>query len=374
MADRFVAASLPPIEAAAHEEYEYYGSTLTTNTALKVTVVVLAGVIAGYVALRSAIPGREAAYLYLLLAVAVLAAALTAGTEPIAAASTREQLAHLAAICAFAAIPWIALFWASRRGAPIHPARTGALVGLAAFCFALVEYRFLIPAAFSTSFVVQVVMGGIITLTSAGAGALWLDVLPRWRKERSLAGTRADSDIRAKFGARAAFPLACGFSIAALLLVLWNVRSSAPRVHDFDLAIEKYQQSLAGFYPNVPSGSVQAVLTAYVEHGMPAYMWDFGPEGFKLVGGRLEHLPGGVPATYTWFAGAKGGVMCMFRQIDGFKPPSIAHEERDHLLFYRYRGFSICLINVGGYGNFISVIAAPIPMREFMRLVVKAVG
>ncbi|HSU30200.1 MAG TPA: VirB8/TrbF family protein [Bryobacteraceae bacterium] len=46
MADQFVAASLPPIQAAAHEEYEYYGSTLTTNTALKVTVVILAGVIA----------------------------------------------------------------------------------------------------------------------------------------------------------------------------------------------------------------------------------------------------------------------------------------------------------------------------------------
>lgn len=35
-------AALPPIEQAAHDEYEYYGSTLTANTALKVIVVVLA--------------------------------------------------------------------------------------------------------------------------------------------------------------------------------------------------------------------------------------------------------------------------------------------------------------------------------------------
>ena len=42
MSDRFNAAILPPIEQAARAEYEYYGSTLTTNTALKVIVVILA--------------------------------------------------------------------------------------------------------------------------------------------------------------------------------------------------------------------------------------------------------------------------------------------------------------------------------------------
>jgi type IV secretory pathway TrbF-like protein len=46
MSDQFTAASLPPIEQAAHQEYEYYGSILTTNTALKVVVVILVGVIA----------------------------------------------------------------------------------------------------------------------------------------------------------------------------------------------------------------------------------------------------------------------------------------------------------------------------------------
>lgn len=46
MSDHFLTAALPPVEEAAHQEYEYYGSTLTTNTALKVTVVILAGVIA----------------------------------------------------------------------------------------------------------------------------------------------------------------------------------------------------------------------------------------------------------------------------------------------------------------------------------------
>jgi type IV secretory pathway TrbF-like protein len=38
--------NMTPIEQAAHEEYEYYGSTLTTNTALKAAVVIISAVIA----------------------------------------------------------------------------------------------------------------------------------------------------------------------------------------------------------------------------------------------------------------------------------------------------------------------------------------
>jgi hypothetical protein len=117
---------------------------------------------------------------------------------------------------------------------------------------------------------------------------------------------------------------------------------------------------------------METMLAAYVEHGMPAYMWDFDAEGFKLVGGRWDPLADGTLVTYTWFRGAKGGVMCMFRQTYGFNPPSMAHDERHHLLFYRYRGFSFCLINVGGYGNFISVIAAPMPLQQFEKVLLAA--
>lgn len=49
-------ASLPPIEIAARQEYEYYGSTLTTNTALKIALLIALGVIAllGYDHVRMA--------------------------------------------------------------------------------------------------------------------------------------------------------------------------------------------------------------------------------------------------------------------------------------------------------------------------------
>ena len=333
---------------------------------------VVAGIIAGYAALRSAIPGREAASTYFLLAAAILAVASIVGVERVVVISPVAQLADLARICACAVLPWIAMLWAIRRGAPMYPVKTGALAGLASFCFALAEYQSLKPAAFQAPILLAALACGAVMALSAAVGAAWLDPIRQWRQACSVAQVRRPDWARLE--TRAAFPLACGLSVAALLLVLWNIRQSTIRIPDFDLAIHQYQQSLAGFHPNVPSGTVQAVLTAYVEHGMPAYMWDFGPEGFKLAGGRLEYLPGGVPVTYTWFVGPKGGVMCMFRQIDGFKPPSIRHEERDHLLFYSYRGFSICLINVGGYGDFISVITAPMPMTEFMHIVLAAVG
>lgn len=55
MSAPFNAATLSPIEQAAREEYEYYGSTLTTNTALKVITVILSLVIAvlGFALLRA---------------------------------------------------------------------------------------------------------------------------------------------------------------------------------------------------------------------------------------------------------------------------------------------------------------------------------
>jgi YHS domain-containing protein len=78
--------------------------------------------------------------------------------------------------------------------------------------------------------------------------------------------------------------------------------------------------------------------------------------------------------TYTWFRRMKAGVMCMFKQTSGFQAPDVTHTERDHLFFYRYRGYSVCLINVGGYGDFISVIISPMPMKSFMRMVLATVS
>jgi hypothetical protein len=73
--------------------------------------------------------------------------------------------------------------------------------------------------------------------------------------------------------------------------------------------------------------------------------------------------------TYTLFRGPRADVMCMFRPIGRFAAPQLIHIERGHLLFYRYRGFSVCLANVANYSDFVGVIVSPIPLKPFVAMV-----
>ena len=332
---------------------------------------IAASIAAAFLALKSATPGREVTWPQLAVVIAIIAAAF--GFEP-ASRPFNEILeaapASMLQLFALAALPWLSLFWAVRRGVPLRPEVTGVAVGLAAFSFAAALCQIISEVArVPNSGMMLALSCTVVIVLSALAGRFWLNWITRWQQER---GAAEVSTHKWAFSAGLVFPLALSASLAALIFVLIGPGQRIARIPDFDLAIESYQRALVDFRPNVPSTSMETMLTAYVEHGMPAYMWDFGPEGFRLVGGRWDRLPDGTPVTYTWFSGAQGGVMCIFRQTDAFNPPLIAHDERHRLLFYRYRGFSFCLINVGGYGNFISVIAAPMPLKPFERLVLAA--
>jgi Negative regulator of sigma F len=327
----------------------------------------LVSIAAAWMALRNSIPGREtSATELILLAVGIIAAAMIVQFEPLTQTllSSDDFRSALGRQLTFAALPWITLFWAARRAMPLRPQLTGGMIGIAASSFAVAAELFSGPAYPITW---ELLIGTILTGLLVIAGAAWLDSERLWRKDDALSADRLAES--AWLGARVVFPVAAALAAGLLLLVLKAGIGADRPVPDFDLAIANYQQSLTNFRPNVPSGSLEAVLTAYIERGMPSYMWDFGPQGFKLVGGRFEHLANGTPVTYTWFRGPKAGVMCMFRQTSGFQAPDATHAERGHLLFYRYRGYSVCLIDVGGYGDFVSVIVSPISMKPFMRMV-----
>jgi Negative regulator of sigma F len=333
---------------------------------------VLISIAAAWMALRNSIPGRESRATELIsLAVGVIAAALMVRFEPLNGVPLLSHDFHsmLGRQWTFAALPWLALFWAARRAMPLRPWLVGGMIGVAAWCFAIAVQLFSGPAY---PIIWGLLAGAILTVLSVIAGAVWLDSRRLWRIDSGLSTDRPDES--AWLEARVIFPLAAALAAGLLLFVLKAGTGTNGPVPDFDLAIENYQQSLANFRPNVPSNSLETVLTAYIEHGMPSYMWDFGPQGFKLLGGRFEHLADGTPVTYTWFRSAKTGVMCMFRQVNGFEVPPANHSESHHLLFYSYRGYSVCLINVGGYGDFISVIVSPIPMKPFMRVVFGALS
>lgn len=334
----------------------------------------LASIAAALLALRSAIPAREAVRSELLLVVGgVCAAFAIAAFQPLPAPSQIHDadLRWLLQMLALTIVPWTGLFWAVARGVPLRPFETGGLIGIASFCFGIAADCLISePNGSASPSLWEAVFGIIVAAGSAFAGAHFLNPVRSWQPTSGL--IEAQSTTGGFFSRLALAPLAIGGSLVALFLVLSNAGQISAPIPDFDLTIAKYQRAVTDFTPNVPSRDIETMLTAYVENGMPTYMWDFSRQGFKFVGGRFEHLPDGAAVTYTWFHGAQSGVMCMFRQTDGFKAPPGAHQELQHLLFYRYRGFSVCLINVGGYGSFLSVIVSQMPMDRFMPLVLAA--
>jgi negative regulator of sigma F NrsF-like protein len=342
-----------------------------------IAVLILASVVAAGLALRGAIPGRDATrgeLILLALAVLIGGVAVHFGAQtdaiPFAILNSAGR-SSIPRVLGWATLPWMVLFIAVRRGVVLHPAKTGGLIGVAVFSFAIAADRFV--SAWSGSPCPEawvLILGLAFTTSSAWAGMAWLNPLRQWRDDT--VSDRTQPSRSAWFNVQVLYPVALAASIVLLIFSLRTSRDNFAPVPDFDLAIESYEQSVTSFRPNVRSDSIDTVLAAYIEHGMPSYMWDFGPKGFKLVGGRLDHLPNGTPVSFTWFRKDKAGVMCMFRTTNGFNPPAALHDQRDRLLFYRYRGFSVCLINLGNYGNFISVIVSPMPMNEFERLVLES--
>jgi hypothetical protein len=332
---------------------------------------------AARLALKGAVPDRTASLSELIvlglgLAIGGLTMTLGASDHAIGVSGwLRDGALSAAQLVAWAGLPGIALFVAIRRGVALSPGRTGALAGIAALCFGVAIDRFVAQwsgAPCPSGWLL--ILAATVTPVSAWAGYVWLDPSENWQSDDT--ATTISRSQRAWFDLPKLYPAALAAAAVILIFALRGTRANFAAAPDFDLAINRYEQSLTSFQPNVPSGSIDIVLTAYIEHGMPSYMWDFGPKGFKLVGGRLEDLPDGTPASFTWFRKDRTGVMCLFRAASGFNPPRARHDTRDGMLFYRYRGFSVCLINLGNYGNFISVIVAPMPLDQFEQMVLDA--
>jgi hypothetical protein len=342
--------------------------------AAPIAMLIATSIVASGLALRGAVPGRDAVRGELgLLALAILVGGAgvhfsgEADTITFAILSSAGWNSILS-VLGWAALPCVTLFIAVGRGVALHPARTGGLIGVAAFSFAIAADRFLSRwSGAPCPEVWSLILGLVATTLSAWAGRAWLNPVRVWRSDTG--ASEASPSPSAWWEINFRYPVALATSIAMLIVTLYSSSDNFAPVRNFDLAIESYEQSLTSFRSNVPSGSIDTVLAAYIEHGMPSYMWDFGPEGFTLVGGRMDQLPDGTPVSYTWFRKQKTGVMCMVRATVGFNPPALAHDRRKDMLFYRYRGFSICLLNLGNYGNFISVIVSPMPMIEFQRMV-----
>jgi anti-sigma factor RsiW len=191
------------------------------------------------------------------------------------------------------------------------------------------------------------------------------DAAAREATHQAAATRRAPS---ARWRARVWIPVA----FAALLIVAFVVerghRAPEPRVPTFDVAIRHLRTFETRFEPNVPSDTPAHISAAYVEHKMPAVIWDFTRAGYRLVGGRLDHMPDGRPAAFTLYQSGTDAILCTYVEIAAFAP---AIRPAEHALardFYHYRGYSICVTRLA-QGNFCCILVSHRPMQEFLQVI-----
>ncbi len=167
---------------------------------------------------------------------------------------------------------------------------------------------------------------------------------------------------------------------ALLVLTLLRLRSlpptpSAPPVAEeaalepgaipiFEIAVRHLDRFDRKFEPNVPSGSPADISDAYLSHNMPGYLWNFQPGGYRLVGGRIEKMPDGKTASFTYYKGQNGGILCTYMHAAGALPPGAIHETESHA-YYVYKGYSICASKYPR-GDFICILVTRRPMPEFI--------
>lgn len=153
---------------------------------LEVGAFIAVAVLAGALALRAAVPGRQASRGELLLSLLVLAVAVAlVFGQPAQHDLSLAAFIRTGAACALhtgllALLPWFVLLWAVRRGTPLKAESAGGLIGAAALLFSFAVMRVGCPIDARLHVLVWhllPVVGGIGL--SVVAGAFWLRRRPR---------------------------------------------------------------------------------------------------------------------------------------------------------------------------------------------------
>jgi hypothetical protein len=160
---------------------DYVPKLESPGYALQVAFFATAGVILAAMALRSAVPGREASRAEIIAAVALaVAGAVMLLFLPMRVTGSLREFVMTGSFCSYetcikALIPWIALWWAVKRGAPTNGRAVGAMVGGAATLFTFAVMRLDCPIDEGLHLIVWH-LGPVVLIIalSAIAGAAWL--------------------------------------------------------------------------------------------------------------------------------------------------------------------------------------------------------
>lgn len=171
---------------AGHTHNDFMSKLAGPRYLLEVALFAGSAILAALSAFRSAIPGRPVRIGEMAIAVLLLAAGTALlMTQPMHTAYPLRQFIDVGRICAIetcllAAVPWIGLWWAVRRGAPMRTWTTGLAIGAAAALFSFALMRLKCPNDERLHLLTWHLMPAIlIVLLSTLAGALWLRLRPR---------------------------------------------------------------------------------------------------------------------------------------------------------------------------------------------------
>ena len=178
---------------ATHTGNDFMRKLGHLDYALEVMFFAAAAMLAAMMALRVAIPGRSAGARQVAVAVVLvlIGTALVVVDEP---ARTGYPLGEFFRVgigcavqtCVLAGLPWLALWWAVKRGAPMRGAAAGASTGAAALLFSFALMRIGCPIDEPLHIVTWHLLPALgMTALSALAGAVWLRFRPRARPART---------------------------------------------------------------------------------------------------------------------------------------------------------------------------------------------
>jgi len=150
--------------------------------ALEVACFAIAATLAAALALRAAIPGRSSGSgeLIAVIVLAIIGTRLVIVGAPMRTGYPLAEFLYTGLGCAvgtcvLGALPWIALWWAVKRGAPERGAAAGGLIGAAAMLFSFALMRLNCPID-EPLHVITWHLAPVLLLTalSAVAGSVWL--------------------------------------------------------------------------------------------------------------------------------------------------------------------------------------------------------
>lgn len=174
---------------ATHTGNNFVSKLGHLNYVLEVAFFAGAATLAAMMALRAAIPGRrisprEAAVAVVLMLIGITLVMVGA---PVRVGYPLGEFLHVGLGCALetcvlAALPWVALWWAIKRGAPMRGAGAGGLIGAAAMLFSFALMRINCAIDEPLHIVTWHLMPALaVTAFSATAGAVRLRFRPRPR-------------------------------------------------------------------------------------------------------------------------------------------------------------------------------------------------